>query len=145
LVQVLVSTQNLSKKLLKMNIITVTTRTFSGGDFVSLHATQCADGWLFEVHDSCGLEYTLPADTLSEIPDVDGMMKFIDAIRMDGEPNFRGLVLGFLEMNFPADRKLSVPLLKEARGFLKIESSDFPELVKDYELRVDAYIDRLST
>ena len=48
-------------------------------------------------------------------------------------------------MNFPADRKLSGPLLKEARGFLKIESSDIPELVKDYELRVDTYIDRLST
>ena len=89
-----------------MNIITVTTRTFSGGDFVSLHATQCADGWLFEVHDSCGLEYTLPADTLSEIPDVDGMMKFIDAIRMDGEPNFRGLVLGFFGNEFSGRSKV---------------------------------------
>ena len=127
-----------------MNIITVTTRTASGGDFVSLNVTQCPDGWLFQVSDSCELEYTVPADILPEIPSVDGLMKFIDAIRMDGEPDFRGLVLGFLEMNFPEDREYLDSQIKEARGFLTIESSDFPQLVKDYKTRVDAYIDRLS-
>jgi len=127
-----------------MNIITVTTRTASGGDFVSLNATQCPDGWLFQVSDSCELEYTLPADILPDIPSVDGLMKFIDAIRMDGEPDFKGLVLGFLEMNFPADRKYSYSQIKEARGFLTIESDDLPQLVKDYETRVGAYIDNLA-
>lgn len=127
-----------------MNIITVTTRTASGGDFVSLNATQCPDGWLFQVSDSCELEYTLPADILPDIPSVHGLMKFIDAIRMNGEPDFKGLVLGFLEMNFPADRKYSHSQIKEARGFLTIESADLPQLVKDYETRVGDYIDNLA-
>ena len=99
-----------------MNIITVTTRTASGGDFVSLNVTQYPDGWLFQVSDSCELEY-FAGRYFAEIPSVDGLMRFIDAIRMDGEPDFRGLVLGFLEMNFPEDREYSDSQIKEARVF----------------------------
>lgn len=87
-----------------MNIITVTTNTASGGDSVSLSAEECPDGWFFKISDSCGIEYTLPADTLSSLPDEDGLISYIDSIRMVEEPDFRGLVLGFLEMNYPKEK-----------------------------------------
>ena len=41
------------------------------------------------ISDSCGLDFILPADTLKELPDVDGLIKFIDAVRLDGEPALR--------------------------------------------------------
>ena len=88
-----------------MHIITVITSTASGGDFVTLKTTSCPDGWFFEISDSCGLEFILPAETLKEMPDEDGLMKFIDAIRLDGEPSFKGLVFGFLESNYGSNRK----------------------------------------
>lgn len=116
-----------------MHILTVTTNTASGGDFVSLTASSCPDGWFFEVSDSCGLEFVLPSDTLKEMPDEDGLMKFIDAIRLEGEPEFRGLVFGFLEMNYPKGKDLSEAQAAEAHGFLELESRDFSSIAKKYQ------------
>jgi hypothetical protein len=110
-----------------MNIITVTTNTASGGDFTSLNANQTSEGWSFEINDSCGIEYTLPADILPELPDEAGLMKFIDSIRMDGEPTFKGLVFGFLEMNYPKGNDMTEVQLQEASNFLEIESNNSPK------------------
>lgn len=119
-----------------MHILTVRTNTALCGDFVSLKASSCPDGWFFEISDSCGLEFVLPADTLREIPDEDGLMKFIDAIRLEGEPEFRGLVFGFLEMNYPKGKNLSKVQAAEAHGFLELESRDFPSIAKNYKVRI---------
>jgi len=123
-----------------MHIITVTTNTASGGDFVSLTASSCPDGWFFEVSDSCGLEFVPPVDTLKEIPDEEGLMKFIDAIRLDGEPAFRGLVFGFLEANYSSDRVLTEEEKKEAEKFIEVESADFPNLAVKYRKRLKDWI-----
>jgi len=122
-----------------MHILTVTTNTASGGDFVSLTASSCPDGWFFEVSDSCGLEFVLPADTLKEMPEEDGLMKFIDAIRLEGEPEFRGLVFGFLEMNYPKGKDLSKAQLAESHRFLELESRDFPAIAKNYKFRIEEW------
>jgi hypothetical protein len=119
-----------------MLIITVTTNTASGGDFVSLTASSCPDGWFFEISDSCGLEFVLPADTLKEMPNEDSLMKFIDAIRLEGEPEFRGLVFGFLEANYPSNMALTELERKEAESFIEVESKDFPRLEKKYKRRL---------
>ena len=124
-----------------MHIITVITNTASGGDFVSLKTTSCPDGWFFEISDSCGLEFVLPAYTLKEMPDEDGLMKFIDAIRLDGEPSFKGLVFGFLESNYGSNRKLTDDEKDEAKSFLNLESASFPELAKAYESRIKKWLD----
>ena len=116
-----------------MHIITVTTNTASGGDFVSLKANSCPEGWFFEISDTCGLEFVLPEDTLKEMPDDEGLMNFIDAIRLEGEPEFRGLVFGFLEMNYPKGTVLNENQITEAIGFLEIESRDFPDIGRKYQ------------
>jgi len=116
-----------------MHILTVITNTASVGDFVSLKARSCPDGWFFEISDSCDLEFILPADTLKEMPDDEGLMNFIDAIRLEGEPEFRGLVFGFLEMNYPKGTVLNENQLTAALGFLEIESRDFPDITRKYQ------------
>ena len=123
-----------------MNIITVTTNTASGGDSTSLNANQTSDGWSFKVNDSCGIEYTLPADILPELPDEAGLMKFIDSIRMDVEPSFKGLVFGFLEMNYPKGNKRTEAQLQEASNFLEIESNDFPQIAEKYKIRIKEWL-----
>ena len=123
-----------------MNIITVTTNTVSGGDSVSLSAEECSDGWFFKISDSCGIEYTLPADTLSSLPDEDGLISFIDSIRMDGEPDFKGLVLGFLEMNYPKGKELSDAQISEASEFLEVESVDYPNIAEKYKARIKEWL-----
>jgi hypothetical protein len=123
-----------------MHLITVTTNTASGGDSTSISATEGPDGWNFEVSDSCGLDFALPADTLKELPDEDGLIKFIDAVRLEGEPSFKGLVFGFLEMNFPSDRKLNDGEVLSAKKFLEIESGSFPGLVKKYEKAIEDWL-----
>ena len=123
-----------------MHIITVTTNTASGGDFTSISANEGPDGWNFEISDSCGLDFILPADTLKELPDVNGLIKFIDAVRLDGEPDFKGLVFGFLEMNFPADKKLRKNDMETAKKFIEIESRDFPGIVKKYNEAIDEWL-----
>ena len=127
-----------------MHILTVTTNTASGGDFVSLKAKSCPDGWFFEISDSCDLEFVLPTDTLKEMPDDEGLMKFIDAIRLDGEPEFRGLVFGFLEMNYPKGKNLTKAKAAEANGFLEIESRDFPSIAKKYQDLIAKWLRKLN-
>ena len=127
-----------------MHILTVTTNTASGGDFVSLKAKSCPDGWFFEISDSCDLEFVLPTDTLKEMPDDEGLMKFIDAIRLDGEPEFRGLVFGFLEMNYPKDKNLTKAQAVEAHGFLELESRDFPSIAKKYQDLIAKWLRKLN-
>lgn len=119
-----------------MNIITVTTNTASGGDSVSLSAEECPDGWFFKISDSCGIEYTLPADTLSSLPDEEGLISYIDSIRMVEEPDFRGLVLGFLEMNYPKGKELTEAQLSQATKFLEVESVDYPNIAEKYKVRI---------
>ena len=116
-----------------MHILTVTTNTASGGDFLSLNAFSCPDGWFFEISDSCGLDFVLPADILKEMPNEEGLMNFIDAIRLEGEPEFRGLVFGFWEMNYPKGKDLTKAQPVEAHGFLELESRDFPSIAKRYQ------------
>lgn len=123
-----------------MHIISVTTNTASGGDFTSISANEGPDGWNFEISDSCGLDFILPVDTLKELPDVDGLIKFIDAVRLDGEPSFKGLVFGFLEMNFPKNRKLNEYQIESAKEFLEIESKDFPDIVQKYQVAIDEWL-----
>ena len=123
-----------------MHIITVTTNTASGGDFTSISANEGPDGWNFEISDSCGLNFVPPATTLKKLPDVDGLIKFIDAVRLDGEPDFKGLVFGFLEMNFPADKKLRKNDMETAKKFIEIESRDFPGIVKKYNEAIDEWL-----
>lgn len=127
-----------------MHILTVTTNTASGGDFVSLKASSCPDGWFFEISDSCGLEFVLPSDTLKEIPDEGGLMKFIDAIRLEGEPEFRGLVFGFLKMNYPKGKNLTKAQAVEAHGFLELESRDFPGITKKYQDLIAKWLRKLN-
>lgn len=127
-----------------MHILTVTTNTASGGDFVSLKARSCPDGWFFEISDSCDLEFVLPTDTLKEMPDDEGLMNFIDAIRLEGEPEFRGLVFGFLEMNYPKGTVLEKKQLAEAKGFLQIESIDVPSLCENYRDRIKKWFNQKS-
>ena len=124
-----------------MNIITVTTNTASGGDSISLSAEECPEGWLFKISDSCGIEYTLPADTLSNLPDEDGLISYIDSIRMDGEPDFKGLVLGFLEMNYPKGKKLTYAQISEASKFLEVESIDYPNIAEKYKARIKEWLE----
>ena len=123
-----------------MHILTVTTNTASGGDFVSLTASSCPDGWFFDVSDSCGLEFVPPVDTLKEMPDEEGLMKFVDAIRLEGETAFRGLVFGFLEANYSSDRVLTEEEKKEAEKFIEVESTDFPNLAVKYRKRLKDWI-----
>ena len=124
-----------------MNIITVTTNTASGRDSVSLSAEECPDGWFFKISDSCGIEYTLPADTLSSLPDEDGLISYIDSIRMVEEPDFIGLVLGFLEMNYPKGKELTEAQLLEAHKFLEVESVDHPNIAEKYKARIKEWFD----
>ena len=123
-----------------MHVITVTTITASGGDFTSISVCEGPDGWNFEISDSCDFDFVLPSDTLKELPDEDGLIKFIDAVRLDGEPSFKGLVFGFLEMNYPADKKLSEDDMETAKKFLEIESRDFPGIVKKYNDAIDQWL-----
>ena len=127
-----------------MHILTVTTNTASGGDFVSLKAKSCPDGWFFEISDSCDLEFVLPTDTLKEMPDDEGLMNFIDAIRLEGEPEFRGLVFGFLEMNYPKGTVLNENQITEALGFLEIDSRDFPSIAKKYQNLIAKWLRKLN-
>jgi hypothetical protein len=94
-----------------------------------------------KVLDSCGLEFTLAADTLKELPDEEGLMKFIDAIRLDGEPSFKGLFFGFLEMNY-GNGKLSEAQLEEAGRFIEVESRDFPQIAVAYKERLTKWIEQ---
>ena len=123
-----------------MHLITVTTNTASGGDFTSISVSEGPDGWNFEVSNSCDLDFVLPSDTLQNLPDEDGLIKFIDAVRLDGEPDFKGLVFGFLEMNFPVDRKLNEKEVKTAKKFIEIESNDFPGIVQKYNDAIDSWL-----
>ncbi len=123
-----------------MNIITVTTLTASGGDFVSLNVSSCSDGWFFEIYDSIGLDFVLPEDKLSEMPDEKGLIKFIDAIRLVMEPKFKGLVFGFLQMNY-GKKELSEYELEEAGRYIEVESGDFPLIAFHYKKRLKKWIE----
>ena len=67
-------------------------------------------------------------------------MKFIDSIRMDVEPSFKGLVFGFLEMNYPKGNKRTEAQLQEASNFLEIESNDFPQIAEKYKIRIKEWL-----
>ena len=127
--------------LLEMHILTVTTNTASGGDFVSLNAFSCPDGWFFEISDSCGLDFVLPADILKEMPNEEGLINFINAIRLDGEPEFRGLVFGFLEMNYSKGKDLNKAQVADAHRFLELESRDFPSIAKKYQKLITKWLE----
>lgn len=106
------------------------------GDEIDVIATKVNDGWSIEVKDAGSYQYILPSETTQDLS-TEGLEKFVDGISMEDEVSFvGGLVFGFLNSNWPPDRKLSPRERKEAAEFASVESDDFPELAEKYRKRI---------
>jgi hypothetical protein len=110
--------------------------SLGGGDSIVVNAKEKGAGWRIEIEDSSSYDYVIPRGKIQRLT-VETLEKFIDGIEIEDEPSFvGGLVFGFLNANWPPDRKLDPRQRKEAAEFVEVESDDFPELAEKYRSRI---------
>ena len=118
------------------HVLNILHNSLLGGDEIDVIAAQVDEGWRIEVKDSGSYQYILPSETIQDLS-TDELEKFVDGIGMEDEDSFvGGLVFGFLNSNWPPDRKLNPRQRKEAAEFAFVESDDFPELAEKYRKRI---------
>lgn len=118
------------------HILSIFHNSIGGGDSIDVAAKKNGDVWVFEIEESSSYVYVKPSDKIQQL-NVDTLEKFIDGVKIEDEPSFvGGLVFGFLNVNWPPDRKLDSSERKEAAGFVEVESDDFPELAEKYRQRI---------
>jgi hypothetical protein len=118
------------------HVLNIYHNSLLGGDEIDVFASYVITGWRIEVKDAGSYQYILPSETIQELS-LEGLERFIDGIEMGNEPSFvGGLVFGFLNSNWPLDRKLSKSERKDAAEFAEVESDDFPELAEKYRQRI---------
>ena len=118
------------------HVLSIFHNSLGGGDSIEVHAEKAAKGWVVKIQDSSSYKYVFPKEQLAELS-ADTLEKYIDGIEMEDEPSFvGGLVFGFLNANWPPDRKLNSNQRQEAADFVELESDDFPELVTKYRQRI---------
>jgi hypothetical protein len=118
------------------HVLNIFHNSLLGGDEIDVIAAQVDEGWRIEVKDSGSYQYILPSETIQDLS-TDELEKFVDGIGMEDENSFvGGLVFGFLNSNWPLDRKLSKSERKDAAEFAEVESDDFPELAEKYRQRI---------
>jgi hypothetical protein len=118
------------------HVLNIFHNSLLGGDEIDVFANHVKTGWRIEVKDAGSYQYVLPSEAIQELS-LEGLERFIDGIEMENEPSFvGGLVFGFLNANWPPDRKLNSNQRQEAADFVKLESDDFPELATKYRQRI---------
>jgi hypothetical protein len=118
------------------HVLAISHNSLGGGDSINITANEKGGGWLVEIEDSSSHEYVMPNDMIHALT-VDTLEKFIDGIEMEDEPSFvGGLVFGFLNANWPQDRRLDQSQRKDAAEFVEVESDDFPQLAEKYRQRI---------
>ena len=120
----------------KKNVLSIFHNSLGGGDSIEVNATEKGSWWVIDIEDSSSYDYVMPSEKIQELT-LHSLEKFIDCIEMKNEPSFLGgLVFGFLNTNWPSDRKLDPRQRKEAAEFVEVESEDFPELAEKYRSRI---------
>jgi len=118
------------------HVLAIFHNSLGGGDSIVVNAKETTRGWEIEIQDSSSYEYVMPSGKIEDLS-VGSLERFVDGIAMKDEPSFvGGLVFGFLNANWPPDRKLDPRQRKEAAEFVEVESDDFPELAEKYRLRI---------
>ena len=118
------------------HVLSIFHNSIGGGDSIEVTAKEKGDGWSFEIDESSSYDYVMPSGKIQQL-NVDTLEKFIDGIEMEDESSFvGGLVFGFLNVNWPSDRKLDPSERKEAAEFVEVVSDDFPELAEKYRQRI---------
>ena len=118
------------------HILNIGHNSLGGGDSIDITAKKDGTGWVIQIEDSSSYEYVKPSDKIQH-PTMETLEKFIDGIEIEDEPSFvGGLVFGFLNANWPPDRKLDPRQRKEAAEFVEVESDDFPQLADKYRKRI---------
>lgn len=117
-------------------LLSISHNSLLGGDKIDVIAKKVNDGWGIKIDDSGSYRYILPSQQLKELS-APALEKFIDGITMEDEPSFiGGLVFGFLNANWPSDKKLTSEERQEAADFVMLESKEFPELAIKYRQRI---------
>ena len=118
------------------HILNIGHNSLGGGDSIDITAEKDGAGWVIKIEDSSSYDYVIPRDKIQHLT-VETLEKFIDGIEIKDEPSFvGGLVFGFLNANWPPDRKLDPRQRKEAAEFVEVESDGFPELAEKYRQRI---------
>jgi len=118
------------------HVLSIFHNSLGGGDSIDITAEKDGTGWVIKIEDSSRYDYTQPQKVLQELS-VESLEKHIDGMTLEGESFFvGGLVFGFLNANWPPDRKLSNRERKDAAQFVEVESDDFPGLAEKYRQRI---------
>ena len=118
------------------HILNIGHNSLGGGDSIDITAKKDGTGWAIQIEGSSSYDYVIPRDKIQHLT-VETLEKFIDGIEIKDEPSFvGGLVFGFLNANWPPDRKLDPRQRKEAAEFAEVESDDFPDLAERYCKRI---------
>jgi len=123
-------------------VLSIFHNSLGGGDSIEITAEKDGTRWRIKIDDSSGYDYIQPEELLKELS-VESLEKHIDDITLEREPSFQGgLVFGFLNANWPPDRKLSARQRKEAAQFVEVESDDFPRLAEKYRQRIAEWAEK---
>jgi len=118
------------------HILNIGHNSLGGGDSIDITAKKDGTGWAIQIEGSSSYDYVIPRDKTQHLT-VETLEKFIDGIEIKDEPSFvGGLVFGFLNANWPPDRKLDHRQRKEAAEFVEVASDDFQELAEKYRARI---------
>ena len=118
------------------HVLAIFHNSLGGGDSIVVNAKETTRGWEIEIQDSSSYDYVMPLDKIEDLS-VESLERFVDGITMKDEASFvGGLVFGFLNANWPPDRKLDPRQRKEAAEFAEVESDDFPDLAERYCKRI---------
>jgi len=118
------------------HVLAIFHNSLGGGDSIVVNAKETTWGWEIEIQDSSSYEYVMPSGKIEDLS-VGSLERFVDGIAMKDEPSFvGGLVFGFLNANWPPDRKLDPRQRIEAAVFAEVESDDFPDLAERYCKRI---------
>lgn len=118
------------------HVLSIFHNSLGGGDSIVVNAKEKGARWAVEIEDPGSYDYVMPSDKIQHLT-VETLEKFIDGIEIEDEPSFvGGLVFGFLNANWPPDRKLDPRQRKDAAEFVEVESDDFPELAEKYRQQI---------
>ena len=124
------------------HVLSIFHNSLGGGDSIEVTAEKNGPRWALKIEDSSQYDYVQPEDSLEELS-VESIEKHIDGITLEREPSFQGgLVFGFLNANWPPDRKLSARQRKEAAQFVEVESDDFPLIAEKYRQRIAEWAEK---
>ena len=124
------------------HVLSIFHNSLGGGDSIEVTAEKNGPRWALKIEDSSQYDYVQPEDSLEELS-VESIEKHIDGITLEREPSFQGgLVFGFLNANWPPDRKLSGRQRKEAAQFVEVESDNFPLLAEKYRQRIAEWAEK---